>query len=113
MASRSDASEVNARPTRSPDTSRPVRRASAPAWLGRTGTKYVRLIEGRPAVTPVGLIEPRVVVALSSNPSSQAPAAPGLRLRGAPERWTPPRRRANRAGGPEPALDPPSRSRRA
>jgi Sulfite exporter TauE/SafE len=45
MVSRSDASEVNARPTRSPDTSRPVRSAGVPAWPSRTGTKHVCLTE--------------------------------------------------------------------
>jgi hypothetical protein len=68
MANRSEASEVNARPTRSPDTSRPVRSMTAPARLGRTGTKYVCLIGGRPTVTPVELIGFRVVVVLSSSP---------------------------------------------
>ena len=43
--SKSDASDVKARPTRSPDSSRPVRSASVPAWLSRTGTKHGCLID--------------------------------------------------------------------
>jgi hypothetical protein len=41
----SEVSEVNARPTRSPDHSRPVRTATVPPLLVRTGTKNVRSTE--------------------------------------------------------------------
>ena len=41
MVSRREDSDVNARPTRSPEGSRPVRKASVPAALVRTGTNSV------------------------------------------------------------------------
>jgi hypothetical protein len=51
MVSSSESSVVNARPTRSPDRSRPVRKASVPPLLSRTGTKNVSATRITPSLT--------------------------------------------------------------
>ena len=48
MVSSSESSVVNARPTRSPDRSRPVCKANVPALLSRTGTKNVSATRNHP-----------------------------------------------------------------